>query len=107
MAVLAGEIELDQVRFHPDRNKLIKAIGKENVSAPEYGECFIDSNHSHAFMLCSDGFWEYVTEEEMEQTLRECSEPSEWIQKMVQILRNKVSTQMIANDNYSVVVFFV
>lgn len=106
MAVLSGEIELSQVRFHPDRNKLIKAIGKEDVGSPEYGECEMDMYHSHAFLVCSDGFWEYVTEEEMEAALaNSAGDAGIWIQQMVTVLMNKVASSGVRNDNFSVVVF--
>lgn len=104
MAVLAGEIEMDQVRFHPDRNKLIKAVGKENVGSPEYGECYLEEGRRHAFLVCSDGFWEYVTEEEMEATLQSSSDMDDWLQQMVGILRNKVASKNVNNDNYSLVI---
>jgi serine/threonine protein phosphatase PrpC len=35
-----------------------------------------------AFLLCSDGFWEYVLEAEMEQALAEASHPREWLTRM-------------------------
>lgn len=104
MAVLAGEITMDDIRFHSDRNKLIKVIGKSKDTLPEYGECVLEQGHFHAFLLCTDGFWEYVTEKEMEETLQESAFPEEWLTKMRQILSGRVDG---TNDNNSAVAVFV
>ena len=103
MAVLAGEITLDEVRFHKDRSKLLKVVGVEELPRPEFGSCTLEKEFDHAFLLCTDGFWEYVTEEEMEQTLQTSETPEEWLKKMCHVLRTKVSGD---NDNNSAVAIF-
>jgi serine/threonine protein phosphatase PrpC len=55
-------------------------------------------NHFHAFLLCTDGFWEYVLEEEMEIDLTKSNTPSEWISFMTQRLAKKVNGK---NDNFT------
>lgn len=104
MAVLAGEITMDEIRFHSDRNRLIKAIGKSKDTLPEYGECVLEEGKFHAFLLCTDGFWEYVTEKEMEETLRKSASPREWIEKMRQILVGRADD---ANDNNTAAAIFI
>ena len=39
-----------------------------------------------AFLLCTDGFWEYVYENEMEQCLKEADSPKDWVRRMEKIL---------------------
>ena len=51
---------------------------------------------SHAFLLCSDGFWEYVLEEEMEEDLRISSNEEEWIVRMHARLCKRIPSD---NDN--------
>lgn len=104
MAVLAGEIGMDEVRFHSDRNKLLKTIGQEPAARPEYGECILDKSGSHAFLLCTDGFWEYVTEAEMEDTLRGADTSKEWLHGMVNFLKRKTDGK---NDNNTAVAVWV
>ncbi len=85
MLVKAGDIEESEIRFHPDRNKLLRALGEENAPryvSSEYSPC----GDKTAFLLCSDGFWEYVTEEEMEKTLAESKSVSEWLTMMRDIV---------------------
>jgi serine/threonine protein phosphatase PrpC len=107
MAVLAGEISLDEVRFHKDRSKLLKVVGKENVGLPEYGDTQLERGHQHTFLLCTDGFWEYVTEQEMESTLIASKEPEEWLRQMYYILSERVKQNNVSNDNNSAIAVFV
>lgn len=103
MAVLAGEITIDDIRFHSDRNKLIKVIGKSKDTVPEYGECVLEPGE-HAFLLCTDGFWEYVTEKEMEKSLKKSSSPEKWLAAMQKILSGRVDG---TQDNNSAIAVFV
>lgn len=104
MAVLAGEIGWEDIRFHTDRNKLLKALGKADEVKAETAEIVLDRQRSHAFLLCTDGFWEYVTEQEMEKTLKAAPSPEEWIKQMRRYLREKVDG---SNDNNSAIAVWV
>lgn len=104
MAVLTGEIELKDIRFHEDRSRLLKAIGKSDDVKAETKTIHFDKNASNAFLLCTDGFWEYVTEEEMEQTLAEAETPQDWINKMRQYLNKKAKKE---NDNNSAIAIWI
>ncbi len=98
MAVFAGEITLDEIRHHPDRSKLLRAMGGDDEVTVEYEAIEeLSPESSHAFLLCSDGFWEYVHESEMEETYRVSETPETWIDKMREILKKKV--QDVKNDN--------
>lgn len=104
MSVLAGEIEMQDIRFHTDRNKLLKAIGKSKGVKAETSVISLCEYADHAFLLCSDGFWEYVTEEEMEQTLADAKTVEEWLERMRTILMQKVKEN---NDNNSAIAIWV
>lgn len=104
MAVLAGEITLDEVRFHRDRSKLLKVVGTENMARPEFGSCKMERTAEHAFLLCTDGFWEYVTEDEMEETLKHADTPKDWLKGMVRILKGRVRGDQ---DNNSAIAVFL
>ena len=56
-----------------------------------------------AFLLCTDGFWEYVYEREMEEALREAREPADWLEKMRGILGKRIPG---GNDNFSAAAVF-
>lgn len=84
VAVLMGQIRQEEIRFHEDRSRLYRALGQENGVGADTGEIELFGG-SHAFLLCSDGFWEYVYEEEMEQELRGASSPEDWLERMREI----------------------
>jgi serine/threonine protein phosphatase PrpC len=75
-----GMITKDQIRNHEDRHKLMSVMGEKDdldqVSLgvlPAYGD----------FLLCSDGLWEKITEEEIEATRKNSFAPFEWLQFMM------------------------
>jgi len=104
MAVLAREISMDQIRFHADRNKLLRTIGKSPDTEAETEEIVLAENRSHAFLLCTDGFWEYVIEEEMEKALAHSNSPKEWLDEMRAGL---IKCAPFNNDNHSAAAVFV
>lgn len=101
MLVRANEIGEEEIRFHPDRNKILRAIGADEEQ-PEY--CLSESvktKDCKAFLLCSDGFWELITEAQMVSFLKESESASEWLGKMTKaVLQNGQNKNM---DNYSAI----
>jgi protein phosphatase len=71
--VLQGELPLEEVRRHPDRNQVARSLG-DRQSLPEYyvdtletttGSPTMELQPGDVLLLCSDGLWEPVLEEEM------------------------------------------
>lgn len=94
IAVKAGDISLAEIRHHEDRNVLVRALGaKEDVKVDisEFNTDEIDS-----ILLCSDGFWEYVLEEEMIAHRKTSKNPDVWIYKMREELTRRIPDN---NDN--------
>ena len=95
IGVMLGEITVDQIRFHEDRSRVLRALGQDDELNVEVKDQPLAPGR-HAFLLCSDGFWEYVLEEEMERTLKGASSPQDWLDRMREILSAKVPAD---NDN--------
>ena len=95
IAVALGEITLAEIRFHEDRNRVLRALGQEQPPSVEVEERDLPPGRT-AFLLCTDGFWEYVMEEEMEADLRAAIDPEDWIAKMRARLSQRVPS---TNDN--------
>lgn len=95
IAVALGQISPDQIRFHEDRSRIFRALGAEGGLTVDTGEKWLAPGR-HAFLLCSDGFWEYVYETEMEQTLRSARSPQAWLDAMRALLMGRVPAD---NDN--------
>ncbi len=80
LAVMVGEIELGEIRNHPDRNVLTRAIGSSEEVKPDV-TCVATSSFD-ALLLCSDGFWEYVLESDMISALNDSKSADKWLYKM-------------------------
>lgn len=104
MAVLSGQITQDKIRHHEDRNKLIRSVGNNREIKVDVSKTTDVSQGNHAFLLCSDGFWEYVFEDEMEEALKASKNPIQWIEKMVAILNERVPND---NDNNTAVAVWI
>lgn len=102
MAVLMGEITPHEIRFHEDRNRVLRALGAENAK-PELSPTVMLTGGEDVFLLCTDGFWEYVEEAEMERTLRKAKDPQQWLAEMEKILLTRVTKD---NDNYTAAAVF-
>ena len=100
MLVLTGEIKTEEIRSHPDRNKLLRALGDDRETV-KFELTRFDVRAGDAFLLCSDGFWEPVTESEMLALLQ--SEPTAraWLEKMSRLAAENSGGK--AMDNYTAV----
>ena len=97
IGVLLGQITADQIRHHPDRNRVLRALGQDTELAVEGAERALESGR-HAFLLCSDGFWEYVLENEMAEDLAAAADPADWLARMRVRLRERAPA---GSDNNS------
>lgn len=96
LAVMMGEITVDKIRFHEDRNRVLRAMGSESAK-PEVSK-EMQAAPGDAFLLCTDGFWEFVYEKEMEKLLRKTKEPEAWLKEMEKLLRTRIPED---TDNYT------
>lgn len=100
MSVELGQMNFDDIRNDTDRSKLIKVLGERitrdiaTIYRPE--QCL----PGDAFLLCSDGFWEYVLENEMEIDLSKSTSAEEWVKFMLIRLLLKMNGK---NDNFTVI----
>lgn len=104
MSVLSGEITHDKIRFHEDRNKLLRVLGDEDTVKPDITIPAQPPVPGEAFLLCTDGFWEYVLEIEMEIDLAKAETPHEWVSSLVGRLSRRVDGK---NDNFSCIAVFI
>jgi serine/threonine protein phosphatase PrpC len=96
----AGEISAAQIRFHEDRSRLLNSVGaREDVVASNRAMPG-PPEASDAFLLASDGFWECVTEPEMESDFSETANSESWIRKMEARVKERA---LADHDNYSAI----
>lgn len=95
IAVLMGQIKQEEIRFHEDRSHIFRALGQESNMSADAQEQEL-SPGEHAFLLCTDGFWEYVYEAEMEEELRRAVSVEDWLGRMKHYLDGRADQD---NDN--------
>lgn len=87
MAVAVGEIETPQIREHEDRNVLTRTLGNTKNIKPDIRT--IDNDDYDSILLCSDGFWEYVYENEMIVHKITNRKPKVWLKQMRKTLKKR------------------
>jgi serine/threonine protein phosphatase PrpC len=101
VAVERGEITLAEIRSHKDQNKLTRVLGSDYYIAPDVEVFEEPVEPGDSFLLCTDGFWEYVNEDEMEEDLAAETDPVKCIRRMEKRLKSRADKY---NDNYTVLV---
>lgn len=103
--VASGEIREKEIRHHPDRNRLLKVLGgPEKQPRFEKSEP-VGMEQGQVFLLCSDGFWEWIDEKKMTQCLKRSKTPKEWLLRMQEIILKNGSGKGM--DNYSAIAVFI
>lgn len=63
MLALQKKIKEKDIRHHPDRNRLLRAMGEEwDEPWYEIDQRNVSIKPGDTFLLCSDGFWEWIDE---------------------------------------------
>jgi len=96
----AGEITADQIRFHEDRSRLLNSLGTREQVVAAHRQMPGPPAPGDAFLLASDGFWEGVTESEMEQDFGAAKSSEAWIGKMEARVKQRAGAD---HDNYSAI----
>lgn len=104
MLVKSKEIKEEEIRFHPDRNKLLRAMGSDDEVRYEVSEK-MEIRPGQAFLLCSDGFWELITEKEMMRLLKKSESAYDWLRTMKKTVVKKGRNKNM--DNFSAVAVII
>ena len=96
-----GELTKEEAEKHPDRSILLQCIGAGGDVKPVY----ITGEYSKGdtFLLCSDGFWHKLTEEEMLRLFGKWADTKEKME-MAAEKAVEVNMQRHETDNITVVV---
>lgn len=105
MLVASGEIKPSQIRHHEDRNKLLRAMGVHTETLRyQIDETDFDLQPGDAILLCSDGFWEWITERKMEKYIKKAETAQQAIDTMAAYVCKKGKGKNM--DNYSAILIF-
>lgn len=100
--VIAGDEAARDVRTNPDRNKLIRVVGMKEGFKVDISE--LQYQPGDAFLLCSDGFWENILEDDMLRTLSQSKSAADWLKAMRRILEPRLNKDSDNNSAIAVVV---
>jgi serine/threonine protein phosphatase PrpC len=78
----------------------LRSIGSKDGVKPHIELSAITLVPGDAFLLCTDGFWEHVFENEMELDSVQTTGAEDWLSVMEERLLNRV---LPGNDNYSAI----
>ena len=99
----SGRISYDEIPNHPAQNRLFHSLGNEEEFSGEFYPS-LDLQPGDAFLLCTDGFWELINNEEITRTLNISPTPQEWLSMMLDIIQSRLKK---TSDNYSAVCVMV
>ena len=77
MKYKTGEITREQIAEDEDQSSLLRALGNESRWTPSISE-EIRTQPGDAFLLCSDGLWEYVTDNEILALCKQTKTAEDW-----------------------------
>lgn len=99
MLALSGEIGDRDIRHHPDRSSLLRVLGVE-WSEPKFELMrSIPLRKCQAFLLCSDGFWEYIEDAAMCDLLKTAVSAEDWLNKMVTVVKQNSIGENVDNNS--------
>ena len=96
LMVEQGRLNEDDVACSTLQNQLYMRLGGDKIPQPEFGASTIETDDF--FMLCSDGFWAYITPEEVVSTLRDLPPGEDGAARLVAIARERGGS---SGDNIS------
>lgn len=105
MLVLGGKIKESEIRNHVDRNKVLRVLGTPWEGASYEISSETELGEEQGFLLCTDGFWELITEKEMEKTLKQSRSVAQWLHRMEEIVCKRGKDRDM--DNYSAVCVYI
>jgi protein phosphatase len=86
--VAHGVISPEEAEFHPQRHILTAALGAGTDVEPDFPPSPLELQAGDRLVLCSDGLWGLVKDEELRKTVEE-NAPDEVCRQLVQMARDR------------------
>lgn len=100
----AGEITRDMLGTDEDQSSLLRVLGNPERYEPDIISIGNELTLGDAFVLCSDGMWEYIRDEEMQIDLLKSKDSKHWSELMRTRAMDRISN---GNDNLSLFTIIV
>ncbi len=99
LAVMTGELKPEEIRGTNLRNRLFRALG--DAVAPKIGEKQLEILSGDRLLICSDGFWEGILEDEMLKIAERTDNAEDWLTQMRSI------AEPAASDNNTAIAIVI
>ena len=99
----AGEITREEIPQDEDQSCLLRSLGNETRWKPDLYERE-GLEKGDAFLLCSDGLWEYVTDREIAEERVRAKTAEEWAGALLSLAEKRFRR---GNDNFSVITVII
>lgn len=96
----SGEIPPEELRSHGDRRRLLRCLGIQGTMHPDILADRFRLLPEDLFLICSDGFWEHVSELEMQADWCKSVSLEKWLEHMQMRL---LKTMPTGYDDYSAI----
>ncbi|GAA4342097.1 protein phosphatase 2C domain-containing protein [Pigmentiphaga soli] len=100
----AGMLDADKAPGHPQRNVLLSALGSADdldiAGLPEPA----DLREGDAFLLCTDGLWDYLDDAFIAAALSRAAAPADWLADLAAAVRAKARP---GHDNYTAIAVWI
>jgi protein phosphatase len=96
--VKKGKMTMEEARLSPLKNRLNQAIGASVNITPDY--CLYELEEGDRILLCSDGLWDMLTDEQMLQAVMQDLPPKKICENLIDMANHAGG-----HDNITAVVF--
>jgi serine/threonine protein phosphatase PrpC len=96
--VRAGELDRDAARTYPNKHQLLAALGMCDRIEPNMSDGATEPEEGDAFLLCSDGWWECLSDADIAASLGGATSPDHWLDWMQHLIAARGGPR---HDNYS------
>lgn len=100
----AGEITRSQIATDEDQSSLLRTLGSEDRCRPKIRKWEDRLCPGDAFLLCSDGVWEYVRDTEVLIELLKSETAKEWAERLLMRLMGRIGGE---NDNLTLLTLMI
>ena len=100
----AGEITRAQIGQDPDQPCLLRTVGSAGHFQPDVASCSGSLAGGDAFLLCTDGVWEYMRDEEALIDLLKADSAKQWAELILLRVMERIEPE---NDNLSLITVLV
>ena len=97
----AGYLTANQMRAHPKRSVLFAAIGPSHEQLPVVSADPITLMPGDALLICTDGLWEWLTDDDLLACLQQSHNPDEWLACLCETAAANSQGDPRERDNYS------